>query len=492
MRLATKIIISAAFLFISAAVNAQSGHAEQLRASYEGKQAKYIFLFIGDGMGLAQVNTTEAFLGAGKNTISMNTLNMSEFEVQSFMTTYSEDRFITGSAASGTAIATGKKTTTGTISMDSKHEKNYKTIAEKAKENGYKVGILTSVPINHATPAVFYSHEPVRHNYYNIGKQLPASGFDFFGGGGFKDPQGREGDQESLIGIAKEQGYRYVDDKRAIRRLSPEDGKVIAVNPRISGGAMPYAIDMTREDVSLADFTGKAIEMLDNDDGFFMMVEGGKIDWAGHANDAASIIHDMIDFDKAIGEALDFYKKHPDETLIIVTSDHETGGMSVGSRSAKYASFYEKLKYQQVSQERFAALLDETEAAGELTFEKALEMAKKYFGYGKKSNGFKSTAKDDEMLKHAFNIEFGKKERQASLDAVAASYIGDHSFTSQLLRIVNEKSGVSFTTNSHTAQAVPVKVQGVGASLFSTYLDNTDISKNIEAVLISKQIMRKE
>ncbi|MDZ7775411.1 MAG: alkaline phosphatase [Bacteroidales bacterium] len=147
--------------------------------------------FIGDGMGMAHVNAAEAFVAAGKNNITMNTLNISGFEVQSFMTTYSQDRFITGSAASGTAIATGHKTTTGTISMDSDHKKSYKTIAEKAKDNGYKVGILTSVPINHATPAVFYAHEPVRHNYYSIGKQLPLSGFDFFGGGAFKHPTGK-------------------------------------------------------------------------------------------------------------------------------------------------------------------------------------------------------------------------------------------------------------------------------------------------------------
>jgi alkaline phosphatase len=302
MKITTRILLSAAALLISTATFAQSGHAEQLRASYEGKQAKYIFLFIGDGMGMAHVNAAEAFVAAGKNNITMNTLNMSGFEVQSFMTTYSQDRFITGSAASGTAIATGHKTTTGTISMDSDHKKNYKTIAEKAKDNGYKVGILTSVPINHATPAVFYAHVPVRHNYYSIGKQLPLSGFDFFGGGAFQDPTGKKDDKQSLIAFAEEHGYTYLDNKREIKRLSPDDGPVIAVNPNTSEGAMPYAIDMTREDIPLADFTGKAIEMLDNDEGFFMMVEGGKIDWAGHDNDAASIVYDMMDFDNAVGD----------------------------------------------------------------------------------------------------------------------------------------------------------------------------------------------
>jgi alkaline phosphatase len=249
---------------------------------------------------------------------------------------------------------------------------------------------------------------------------------------------------------------------------------------------MPYAIDMTREDIPLADFTGKAIEMLDNDEGFFMMVEGGKIDWAGHDNDAASIVYDMMDFDNAVGEAMDFYKNHPDETLIIVTSDHETGGMSVGSRSAKYSSFYERLENQKISKWRFSALVDEKSKAGEFSYETAMEMAKKYFGLGKKFNGFELTEDDHRLLKHAYGVEFGSKERRASLDAMAVSYTGDHPFSLQVVMLVNEKSGLSFTTNSHTAQAVPVKVQGAGASLFSTYLDNTDISKMIDVLLIKR------
>ncbi|MFW5974814.1 MAG: alkaline phosphatase, partial [Bacteroidota bacterium] len=172
-----KSIISSVFiiitLFSGLLSQAQSGHAETLRNQYDGPQAKFIFLFIGDGMGTAHVNAAEAYISAQKNSKALNTLHMSLFEIQSNMTTYSADRFITGSAASGTAIATGYKTNTGIISMDESKTKSYKTIAEKAKENGYKVGILSSVQINHATPAVFYAHEPARDNYYDIGLQLP-------------------------------------------------------------------------------------------------------------------------------------------------------------------------------------------------------------------------------------------------------------------------------------------------------------------------------
>lgn len=483
-----KTIISSFLVFIalfsSITSHAQSGHAKTLRNQYEGPQAKYIFLFIGDGMGTAHVNAAEAYLSAQKNHNKLNTLNMSLLEVQSTMTTYSADRFITGSAASGTAIATGYKTNTGIISMDETQTKPYKTIAEKAKENGYKVGILSSVPINHATPAVFYAHEPARHNYYGIGLQLPESGFDFFGGGNFKDPKGQNNDKKSVIDIAEEKGYTYLNDKKAIQKLDNNDEKIIAVNPRTSGGAMPYAIDMNRQDLTLAGFTGKAIDVLDNEDGFFMMVEGGKIDWAGHANDAASIVHDMIDFDNAVAHAMEFYEEHPEETLIIVTSDHETGGMSVGSRSAEYDSYFTRLDNQKLSQEAFAALLDEQKET--LSFDNAMSMVKKHLGLGKRSGGFSLNEQDKKILKHAYEMEFGDKNSLPEMDAMAAAYTGNHPFASAATMLVNEKSGFSFTTNSHTAQAVPVKARGTGAELFSTYLDNTDISKNLEILLIKE------
>lgn len=480
---------SVLFLLLTAGLGtfAQSGLADKFREEYKGEKAKYIFLFIGDGMGMAHVDATEGYLASMKNDIRMNRLNMTGMEVHSYMTTYAQDRFITGSAASGTAIATGHKTTIGTISMDPEHKKNFKTIAEKAKENGYKVGILTSVQINHATPAVFYAHEPSRHSYYSIGKQLTTSHFDFFGGGGFKSPEGKDKNQQSLIELAKENGYKYVDNKREFNKLNPGDGKVMAVNPRTDDGAMPYAIDMNHQDITLAGFTKKAIEVLDNEDGFFMMVEGGKIDWAAHANDAASIVHDVIDFDNAIKQALDFYHKHPDETLIIVTADHETGGMSVGSRSTKYSSFYNRLKYQELSLPAFAEILkNKSGSASGLDFETAQMLTKEHFNMGKNSNGLTLTPKDLKLMNTAFEIEYGDRDKVSNMDKMAMSYIGDHPYASTVVSMVNEKSGLSFTTNSHTAMSVPVIVQGVGSGLFNTFLDNTDIAKNVGVLLIER------
>ncbi len=462
-----------------------SQNVEEKREAYTGNRAKYVFLFIGDGMGFAQVAATEAYQAAINNGSDFKFLNFSEFPSQGIMTTHAESRFITGSAASGTAIATGHKTSINTISMNHDRSREYKTIAERAKEHGKKVGIVTTVSIDHATPAAFYAHEPARHYYYSIGKQLTQSNFDYFGGGGFKFPQGREGNEKDLVELTKSKGFQYTDSKKEFRKLDKNAGKVMAVNPRLDQGAMPYAMDMTRKDISLADFTEKGIELLDNENGFFMMVEGGKIDWSGHGNDAAGIIHGVIAFSEAVEKAIDFYEMHPDETLIVVTADHETGGMAVGSQQTKYSSYYERLKHQKVSLDAFGNKLDELvkySQEEELTFVRVMDITRKYIGLGKERHGLGLNDHDLKLLKHAYDIQFGDKESKEEMDEMALAYIGKQSFTQTAIEILTQKSGLSFTSNSHTGIPVPVSAIGPGAELFDGRIDNTDIPKNIEVL----------
>jgi alkaline phosphatase len=160
------------------------------------RKAKYVFLFIGDGMGLAQVNLTEAYLAAIKNEIGFEHLNFTKFPQVGLASTYANNAMITCSAAAGTALATGHKTNIGRISMDPTGSEPYESIATKAKKAGYKVGIVTSTSIDHATPSAFYAHQPDRSMYFAIGVQLTQSQFDFFAGGGFLIPddtlQGKE------------------------------------------------------------------------------------------------------------------------------------------------------------------------------------------------------------------------------------------------------------------------------------------------------------
>lgn len=453
------------------------------RENYQGPGAKYVFLFIGDGMGLAQIASTEAYLSALNGKAELEPLNFSRFPSQGFMTTHARNRFITGSAASGTALATGHKTSINTISMNHDRSRKYETIAEMAKNIGMKVGIITTVSIDHATPATFYAHQPLRHSYYQIGEQLPESGFDYFGGGGFKFPKGREETDPDLYEIVKANGYTYVNSKRKFTQLEAGNGKVMAVNPRLDGGAMPYAIDMNRKDISLAEFTAKGIELLDNEKGFFMMVEGGKIDWAGHGNDAAGLIQDVIAFEEAVEEAIDFYNNHPEETLIIVTADHETGGMAVGARETKYSAYYERLKQQKVSLVAFGEKLDELkEYSDDITFGRVMDLTRKYIGLGKKRHGLGLSKHDMRLLKHAYSIEFGEEESNEEMDEMAMSYIGEQSFAKTAVEILTKKSGLSFTSNSHTGIPVPVSAIGSGAELFDGRIDNTDIPKNIEVI----------
>jgi alkaline phosphatase len=220
-------------------------------------------------------------------------------------------------------------------------------IAYDLKGAGYRIGIATSVSIDHATPAAFYAVDESRDNYYHIARQLAPSGFDFFAGSGFLNPGGEGRGGESVYAQIEKAGYAVVRTPEELARVpvspasaSPAPQKVvIAQDKGRPQDALAMAIDRIGEGNdgwALADFTRAGIRILDNPKGFFFMVEGGQIDWAAHANDAAAVIFEVIDFSKAVGIAVDFYKARPSETLIVVTADHETGGLTLGSGNAPY------------------------------------------------------------------------------------------------------------------------------------------------------------
>ena len=212
-----------------------------------------------------------------------------------------------------------------------------------------KVGIITSVSIDHATPAVFYAHEDSRNNHYNIGVQLANSDFDFFGGGGFLRPAGADGAEPHVLDIAQANGFTVARGATQLAAISPGT-RTIAIDPLDDSQALYYEIDRVHdpETLTLAEYTAEAIRLLDNPHGFFMMIEGGKVDWACHANDARTAIDETLAFDKAVAEALAFYEQHPDDTLIVVTGDHETGGLSTAGGHTLH-SFWSVLENQTVS-----------------------------------------------------------------------------------------------------------------------------------------------
>jgi alkaline phosphatase len=449
---------------------------------YSQETAKYVFLFIGDGMGADQVYVTEMFRATQNSNKNYDPLSFSQFPVISYMTTYSANSLITDSSASATAIATGNKTDNGLVSISSNLKINYKTIAEKAKRTGYKVGVLSSVTIDHATPACFYAHQKSRSDYYEIALQLPLSGFDYFAGGGIKN-LGSTSDESSVINRLKKYGYKYLTSEKKIKELKKGDTKIIAVNPgTYSGKEYYWEIDKRPESIPLSYFTKKGIELLDNDKGFFMMVEGGKIDWALHSNDLLSAIYETIAFDDAIKEAIKFYNNHKDETLIIVTADHETGGLSLGNKTVKGLKL-ELLSNQKISVQEFQRRLQLLKEQKEsVSFETVLDLIKTNFGLGDLAKGLELSKAEKKWLYDAFENEFiNRKEVNPDRDYLDRS--SDKPLSLRVITILSEKSGITWGTEGHTAARVPVMALGVGQEYFKSSIDNTDISKIISKIM---------
>ena len=338
----------------------------------DAKRPKYIFLFIGDGMSYPQMQLAADYMGAMQDKDYMQALPSRKnnkgavldgpsplvfmnFPVAGSAVNYNTNSFIPDSASAGTAIASGHKTYAGRLNMNETAKVSYGTIAEKVrKQLQMKVGIISSVNLNDATPAAFYAHQKSRSNYYQIGKDLIASGFDYFAGGSFLQPRGAKKNKKSLYVRAKQAGYTVARTKKEAKNLRTLPA-IITAGSTDSGDAsmMPYELDRGKKSWALADYLEKGVELLDNEHGFFIMCEGGKIDRACHANDAASALHDTVAFSDAVSVAVKFAAEHKGETLIIVTGDHETGGLTIGAAGTKYDTYLSLLGKQKVSFEAY-------------------------------------------------------------------------------------------------------------------------------------------
>lgn len=442
-------------------------------------KAKYVFLFIGDGMGPAQVYSAEVFKSALNGNLGREPLTFSQFPVQSYCTNYSANSFTTCSSASATAIATGTKTKNSYIGVDADLNR-LETIAEKAKKAGYKVGLLTTVGINHATPGGFYGHQKNRNMYYEIAKDLLTTEFDYVAGGGIISPNGKSGDETSIYTLLDESGFKVVNTAKNIENLKNGDKKIIAINPGHRKDETHWVVDNVKDALPLSEFVKKGIEVLDNPNGFFMMCEGGKIDYACHNNDLASSIYETLDFDKAVAVAVDFYNQHPDETLIIVTADHETGGLTLSS-SFRYSIKPELLKYQKVSLDSFnVKVADWAELPVKPAFSAILDSIKADFGLG--TSDLKLTDDEIAWLEESYSKDFLNNNvvnpNKHYMD-VRAKGLGEKS-----VYLLDNKAGFHFSSGDHSALPVPIRALGQGADYFKGGIDNTDIPKIIERLMI--------
>jgi alkaline phosphatase len=487
MRKAT-IILSVFILFLgifSCAQKEKGSNAES---------PKYVFLFIGDGMGLSQIHAAEILQGAlNAKGISVEKLSFTRFPGTGLMSTFSSSSYVTDSAASGTAMASGKKTVNGRINIDETNRVEFKTIAEMARDKGMKIGIISNVSLNHATPACFYAHVTSRWHYYEIAEDMVESGFDFFGGGGIKYPTGRRGLQPDILERARQKGYEVIQSKSDFISLGTEnrDKKFIAINENLTPDvAMAYRIDVHGSDLSLADYVDKAIELLDNDNGFFMMAEGGEIDWAAHDNDAATLIKEVIDFDRAVQRAVQFYKLHPEESLIVVTADHETGGMSLGSNFSGYSQSLEILSRQTISLDKFSneyiKPYKATKNEDEWNLDDFMPLIEEKFGLRKISKQEEEELSSKEYKgDKAARMELKGVLSAREYNELQSSFNDPNSalFSVTLIKILGQKAGIGWASDAHTAVPVPVFSIGKGYEQFIGYYDNTDLFDKMAAAM---------
>lgn len=309
------------------------------------QKAKYVFYFIGDGMGFNHVSVTEYWLGHIEGVFDSRPLAFSQFPVLGWAVTHSASNLITDSAAAGTALSTGSKTDNGMLGVAPDTTK-LESIASKIHNAGYKVGISSTVGINHATPGAFYGHNASRSNYYDIAMEIPGSGFEFFAGGGVIECTGEEGDKASVYDFIEKNGYVIAEGMDEFHGMKAGAGKMMLLQ---EDGRMktelPYAIDMKDGDMTQADLVKASIDFLYDGDGqgFFVMSEGGRIDWASHGNDTKTMILETLSLSEAVAEAVKFYNEHPDETLIVVTADHEPGGLTMSWKSG-YDVYFDKIE----------------------------------------------------------------------------------------------------------------------------------------------------
>jgi alkaline phosphatase len=448
-------------------------------------QAKYVFLFIGDGMAMPQITSAEVFATArSSKDINITRLGFSQFPVTGLTTTHDAGTFITDSASAGTAIATGNKTLSGVLNMDVGKTQQFKPITEYIHEAGMKVGIVSTVTLNHATPASFYAKVPSRSNYYDIAVQLAQSNFDYYGGGSLLQPLGRNGDQPSAIEMAKTNGFTYVDTIDGFNALRPGNGKVIAISPRLQDdGAMAYDIDRKPGELSISDFTKKGIELLDNPQGFFLMVEAGKVDWACHANDAGAAIHDVLAMDAAIRVALDFAQKHPKETLIVVTGDHETGGLTIGFAGTQYDTFFDRVALQKRSYVAFdEEVLKPYKArtsASNARLADLLPAIRESFGINYDS----LTEFQKQQIEFAFQRSMGDERVRSFAEDQYLLYGGYEPLTVKLTQMMNQTAGIGWTSYAHTGVPVPTFASGIHQEIFGGYYDNTDLFHKLASVM---------
>lgn len=430
---------------------------------------KYVFYYIGDGLGMQPLMTAQAY----NRDILKNEkpLLMLQFPVASWAMTYSASSPITDSAAAGTALATGNKTINGMVGV-TPDTVPVSSVARELKDKGYGVGIITSVYADDATPSSYYAHVASRKMYYDIDVFAAKSGYDFIGGAGLKGLVDKDGNPTDIPVIMEQNGVQLVRGADGIREINSD--KVVLLSPE----GMPdynigYTIDSIPGALTLPLITETCLDHLEKQspDRFFMMVEGGNIDHALHGNDAGTAIIEILNFNEALKIAYDFYLQHPDETLILVSADHDTGGMSHVKDGLRY------YQYVKVSKEEFSNYCKGILRSRMVyTWDDMKQYLTENFGL---FNHIKVSPATEETLKAKFDETF-EQRNSADQETLYASFNG---FAVAVFDIINDATGTIFTTTGHSGNPVPVFAVGVGADKFKSVNNNTDLPVILRSIL---------
>lgn len=432
---------------------------------------KYIFYFIGDGMGLGQVQALRTYFKTIDDEAAP-LMHFYDFPVAGIVTTYSADSDVTDSAAAGTALACGSKTRNGMMGMDA-DTVALTSVAKRMKAAGRGVAIMSSVCIDDATPAAFYASRPSRGDYYEIARQGAASGFDLLAGAYFRDPYGvKARTAGNVFAEFQANGYTIMRGRNGYN--IPQDAQRVLWldNDSTTENCIGYAVDGDNGDMTLPVMVRTGIDFLYKKypRGFFMMAEGGAIDHMGHGNDPAGVLGELREFDAAVREAYEFYKKHPRETLIVVTADHETGGLSMGADGV-YAVDMSIVEPVNISKGAFAqemrSLMNKNGKS--TTWEQVKSLMAQHLGLGA---DVPLTAGEEGHLM----IQFQKVLDNRSKD-VKTLYQNFDELTDDIFKLFSAKCHFGWTTTGHSGNPVPIFAIGAGAEKFDNrgWIDNTQI-----------------
>jgi alkaline phosphatase len=451
---------------------------------------RYVFYFIGDGMGPAQRQSAQYVYKIQTENPEAK-LFMNSLPVSALVTTHSDNTMITDSAAGGTALASGFKTTNGVVGK-LPDGTDIKTIAEAARDAGYAVGLATTTRITHATPAAFSAHNMSRGNENEIAVDQLNSGFDYLAGGGFRNfvargnktgLKSKRKDDRDLVAEFQAKGYKtFIGDKARdeFRAYTPKKGDKVLAPLAYSALGMEIdrinAKDKTNAMPALSELTAKGIELLAaQDKPFFMMVEGGRIDYAAHCNDAAGTVFDTLALDAAIGRAYEFYKAHPEETLIVVAADHETGGMAMGISLDSKGYFL-----------NLDELLKVKASAEDVLMYVYPRMIKDYPEAAKRQNAYLAYVAENFGLTDLNKRELAKltaametEDRNQTLPADQQTTYG-YAYTPTMIAVahlVSERARISWTSYVHTSSLIALSAIGNGAEGFMGFKDNTDVPR---------------